>query len=755
MPLKHRETAILTKQTDQLYESLIFSAAGSLVVAVVLVVIVGLKSDTTTAWSWFAMLSLINLYRLNRAVAYGRLSFQEKQQKNWRRSFNISTILAATIWSSSLWLFYPQDAPIYQAMMILALAGIIGGAITSLAYDRYILTAYILIILLNIEARLILENNSFSYELALLALLYNLFLLKNGQSFGTKNLELLALREDTYEHSLTLLSATETAAHIGYWQWDDELKQLKLSTNLAAMCCISAQHVSLEFYLDKIHKDDRKQTRMAIDAACNHGEESSIEYRLQGDKNSPWITMNQIIKQITDISGEQSTLGTVQDISAIKSAEQKIMDMAYFDDLTGLANRGYFRQHLIEELKHADRNRSHLALIYIDIAGFKKINDDFGYAYGDLFLQKFAVQLKKIIRTEDFLARIGGNEFSLTMTNLKDNKAAIEITQRCLDKHCYNINIDGHHLSPKLHIGIAIYPQDGNDVDTLLKAIDTAMYTAKREPEHKLVFYNTSMTEQIAQRLKLEQDLQQAIPNGELKLAYQPKVSLKNSKMSGVEALIRWHHPDRGMVPPNEFIPTAERIGLINKIGEWALTTACQQLQQWKADGLKLDMAVNVSSSHFSSSGFVDVVNRAKLDHDLKSGELEIEITESMSRNTEQHIGVSQKLHDLGIKIAVDDFGTGYSSLSVLKQLQIDTIKIDREFIHNLPDDQASVMMAKAIISMSIGLNFNIIAEGVETLEQLKFLQQLGCTCIQGYYFSRPVEADEIPPLAAIEFEIT
>jgi EAL domain-containing protein (putative c-di-GMP-specific phosphodiesterase class I) len=207
------------------------------------------------------------------------------------------------------------------------------------------------------------------------------------------------------------------------------------------------------------------------------------------------------------------------------------------------------------------------------------------------------------------------------------------------------------------------------------------------------------------------------------------------------------------MVPPDEFIATAERIGLINKIGEWVLTTACQQLQQWKRAGLKLDMAINVSPSHFSSPHFVDMVDQARIDFGLEAGELEIEITESMSRDTERHVKVCRKLHDLGVKIAVDDFGTGYSSLSVLKKLEMDTIKVDRAFINNLPNDKTSVMMAKAIIGMALGLKFDVVAEGVENLEQLQFLQELGCPYIQGYYFSPPVGADEIPQLVETEFK--
>ncbi len=753
MPLDPRKTAIFSKQTDQLYEGLKFSAAGHIILAVILVLVIGLRENPVSAWIWLALLSALSLFRLGAAIMYARLSYHDKQCRNWRLQFNIGATLTAILWSASLWLFYPHDSQAYQAMMILTMGGIAGVAIASLAYDRFIATLFLLIILVNTEARLLLENSLFAYELAVLVLLYHIFIIRGGRDIGSKNLELLALREDMEKHNLTLLAATEQAAHIGYWQWNIESEQLQLSPNLSSMCGITDQFVNLDFYLDRIHKDDRNRFQTAMDAARYRGEENGIEYRLHSSKADKWIDMNQVIKQVTDISNKKLILGTVQDISAIKSAEQKMMDMAYFDDLTGLANLGHFRQHLIEQIKHSDRNNLQLAVIYIDIDGFKQINDEMGYANGDLFLQKFSAQLKAKIRAEDFLARIGGDKFSMVMANIQDNDAVTQITKRCLAKNFQEIVIDEQKITPKMSIGIAIYPQDGNDVDTLLKAADTAMHIAKIDLEHDFAFYDAEMTVGIVQRLKLEKELQQALINNEFKLVYQPKVSLKQRGMSGVEALIRWHHPQRGIVQPDKFIAAAERIGLINKIGEWVLTTACQQLQQWKAAGLKLNMAVNVSSSHFSSPNFVEVVNQAMLDHDLDEGELEIEITESMSRDAEQHAKICRKLHQVGVRIAVDDFGTGYSSLSVLKKLDIDTLKVDRAFVKNLPNDKASVMMVKAIVNMADGLDFDVIAEGVEKLEQLQFLQKLGCPYIQGFYFSKPVVADEIPLLVKSGFQ--
>lgn len=455
--------------------------------------------------------------------------------------------------------------------------------------------------------------------------------------------------------------------------------------------------------------------------------------------------MNQVIKRLEDNSGKQFLLSTVQDISIIKSAEQKIFDMAYYDELTGLANRGHFRQQLVEQIKHADRNKQKLAVIYIDLDGFKEINDSLGHDVGDLYLQEFSRKLKKQVREEDFIARLGGDEFCMIISDINDAMESINTAERCLELRQQGIQLEHQLVSPQMSIGIAIYPQDGKDVETLLRASDAAMYSAKSKGKHCFTFYDRKMTQDAAQRLKIEGDLHRALANNEFYLVYQPKIHMNDGSMSGVEALLRWNHPDRGLVPPDEFISTAERIGLIDEIGDWVMSTACRQMLEWKDQGLNLNMAINVSPRHFSSINFIEQVMQAKERYNLQAGELEIEITESMSRDPSHHIRVCKELHQHGVKVAIDDFGTGYSSLSVLKQLEVDTLKVDRSFIQQLPWDEASSMMVKAIIKMAKGLGFDIVAEGVETQEQADFLQKLGCAYVQGYYYSRPVEAGQIP----------
>lgn len=753
---KTKLAIIQGKQIDQLFNRLKYSALASAIVALVMVFIfVPITNQYNAVWLWFLAVFLVSLYRWLAAGIYNRLEETEKNQHNWRFRFNIGALLAAITWALPMWIFYPHDYPEYQVVMILALAGIAGGAISILSYDKYIITAFLTLLLIGIEARLILLGDELSLQLAILVFLYFIFLMKGGRDIAKSYYELLMLREDTEEHNLTLLSATERVARIGYWQWDMKSDYLELSANLASLCGIDQKIVKLNFCIDSVHEDDRKRVQMSIDSVVKTGEESSVEYRLYDAKTDNWIIMNQVIRLITDSSDNKFLLGTVQDISVIKSAEQKIFDMAYYDELTGLANRGHFHEHLSEQIKHVARNKTQLAILYLDLDGFKEINDTLGHDKGDLYLQKFSRALKKKVRDEDFIARLGGDEFSIVLGDVTDGVSAAQTAERCLALKHETIHIESKGILPQMSIGIAIYPQDGEDADTLLRAADAAMYSAKHNGKHSFSFYDPQLTEDATQRIELESDLRNALKNNEFKLVYQPKVSVQKERVSGVEALIRWIHPTRGFVSPDEFIDTAERIGLINEIGEWVLESACRQLQRWKSQALELEMAINVSSSHFSSENFVQHVESVKRQFDVKDGELEIEITESMSRDPVHHIKVCEELLSKGIKVAIDDFGTGYSSLSILKQLKVNTLKIDRAFIQYLPSDESSALMVKAIVSMGLGLGFDIVAEGVETEAQALFLQQLGAPYIQGYYFSRPVEAEQIPDLVDTRFKIS
>ena len=709
-----------------------------------IVFIIGPVTDQTNAWIWLTFLTVISIYRWLTHYFYSGLITDSKVSNNWNLLFKAGAYAAALTWGSAMWLLYPVNHPEYQVLMILALSGVAGGALAVLSYDSRVIIYYQGILLAFIESRLLWEFNAFSIELSILSFFYFTFLMKGGYEIGKNYEELVKLRHDSEKHNLTLLSTTEEIARIGYWQWDMESPFIKLSTNLARMCDTDLDTVTMQTCLEKVHEDDRHRVKTAIESVIENSNDTVVEYRIRASEDDDWVIMNQIIKRIQDSQGTTSILGTVQDISIIKSAEKRIFDMAYFDELTGLANRTHFHQQLEEQIKIAKRKNKKLAILYIDLDGFKEINDTLGHDRGDEYLKAVTGKLKKTLRDIDFIARLGGDEFCIIQSDIKEGIDASIIADRCLALSQGTIKLDTQQIHPKMSIGIAVFPDDGGQTSILLRAADTAMYSAKHNGKNAYAFYNSQMTADSVSRLQLETDLQKALLNDEFKLWYQPKISLSTGAMTGVEALIRWQHPERGLVTPDHFIAAAERIGLINKIGEWVLVTACKQQQAWKKQNIKLDVAINISSGHFSSIGFPEKVEQEIKRFKLDPGDLEIEITESQTRNPEEHISICHQLQEKGIRIAIDDFGTGYSSLSVLKQLKINTLKVDREFIRDLPHEPSAALMVSTIVNMSLALGYSVVAEGVENHEQAMFLRELGCPLVQGYYFSKPVPVEKI-----------
>ncbi len=747
MQSPHKLRTIRANQNDHIFTRLRYSVAASLLVAVAIVAFIGEEVDPTLSLIWLGLTLAVAGYRFHSAIAYARDPHAHARWRHWHSRFQAGSFAAAFLWAVAPWLLFPESSPTHEVLLVLGIAGVGGGAIATLSYDRETLTLYLLTLMVGTVSRLLMAQTTLAFQLALLVTLYFMFLIKGGLDIGASYLEMLRLKEDARENDMALLSTAERMARIGYWRWDMHSETLEISRNLALMCGRETDRVTFDECLQLVHPDDRRRVAETIETVINTGTEATVEYRLRREGDADWVIMNQIVTLYTNSNGEESLMGTVQDISMIKSAEQKIFSMAYYDELTGLANRGHLHQHLAEQIKHARRTGGHLALLYLDLDNFKSINDTLGHAMGDRFLQAFATMLREVLREDDFLARLGGDEFCIVIQDVQDGVTPAWAAQRCLSLGRQAVLLDGHEILPAMSIGIATFPQDGDDADSLLRAADTAMYAAKRKGKHGFAFYDRRLTEEATRRMQLESDLRRAVGGDQFRLVYQPKVTTADGRIAGVEALIRWEHPERGLVPPGEFIDTAERIGLINDIGDWVLETACRQLRQWQRLGLNLQMAINISSSHFGSPDFVEKVIEARRRHELPEGSLEIEITESVSRDPRLHIRNCEVLHQHGIHVAIDDFGTGYSSLSVLQQLHIDTIKIDRSFVQDLPEQESARLMIQTIVAMARGLNFEVVAEGVETEEQARFLCDCQVDWLQGYLFSRPVEAEEIPSL--------
>lgn len=436
--------------------------------------------------------------------------------------------------------------------------------------------------------------------------------------------------------------------------------------------------------------------------------------------------------------------GSFTDISDKKAAERRINYLAHYDLLTGLPNRVLLQDRLQNALERMRRSGLILAILFLDLDRFKNVNDSLGHPVGDRLLQEVGQRLGQSVREQDTVARLGGDEFLIILDELRNPQYAALIARKLLKNLNEEIRIEGHSLFIGASIGISLFPADGEDVDTLIKNADTAMYRAKDLGRNNYQFYTPELTVLSLERFELERDLRQALERNELQLYYQPQTAHGQVYCTGVEALLRWQHPQKGMIPPDRFIPLAEDTGLIHALGDWVLQTACRQARDWQQQGRPLRMAVNLSALQVIHGDIVAQVRKVLQTSRLDPRYLELEITEGfMFSHAEQGVKTLEQLKALGVTLAIDDFGTGYSSLNYLKRLPIDRLKIDRSFVQGVPEDRDDAAIVTTIIAMARNLQLEVIAEGVETEAQLTFLSRQGCLEYQGYLFGRPMALQE------------
>ncbi|MBI1879990.1 MAG: EAL domain-containing protein [Chloroflexi bacterium] len=437
----------------------------------------------------------------------------------------------------------------------------------------------------------------------------------------------------------------------------------------------------------------------------------------------------------------------------------QLAHQAQHDALTGLPNRPLFEDRLQQAIAHARRNRCLVGLLYIDLDRFKQVNDSLGHAAGDVLLRQVTERLRSYLREEDTLARIGGDEFTIVLTELQGPQAAATIARRILEILTSPFTIRGQELIVTTSIGISLYPTDGNEADELLHKADNALYRCKQEGKNSYRFYTSEIGELVHEQLLLRYQLRDGLEGGEFLLYYQPQLKVSDGRLVGLEALLRWNHPELGLVSPAKFIPIAEENGLIVPIGAWVLREAGRQNRAWQQAGYPaLRIAVNVSPLQFAQSNFVETVIETLAQTGLESKWLQLELTESLLMQDPQEVAAKlARLRALGVVIAIDDFGTGYSSLSYLRQLPIDTLKIAQPFVHeigiNFQDTHSDEAIIIAIINLAHNLGMHVVAEGVETEQQLEFLRRVGCDEMQGFLFSHPLPAHEFEKLLEQEVE--
>ena len=475
----------------------------------------------------------------------------------------------------------------------------------------------------------------------------------------------------------------------------------------------------------------------------NESEDNVLETSSQG--NRYFRISVSMIKPSESQETEGHALLVIEDITERKLSEEKIIRMANYDNLTGLPNRRLLMNYLSQAITLVRRRALYAAVLFIDLDRFKLINDTLGHSAGDELLKEVAERLKKCVRLSDTVGRLGGDEFIVLLPDIEQIEDIIIICNRINTIFDSTLKIGEHEVSVMMSIGISVYPTDGEDGEALLRKADVAMYRAKSDGKSCYRFYSDGMSQSGADRLRLESRLRRAAERGELYLNYQPQVDINTGRIYGAEALMRWYDPGYGLISPKEFIPIAEESGLIMPIGEWLLRTACLQVKTWQNNGFNdIKLAVNISLRQFMQKEFAHTVDRILKEAGLDAGYLELELTESIIMdNAETVIKILNELKQIGVSLAIDDFGTGYSSLIYLKHMPIDIIKIDQSFVRDMTVDNDDAAICDAIIKLAKSLDLEVIAEGVETMEQLELLRRLDCKNIQGYVVSKPLSCDD------------
>jgi diguanylate cyclase (GGDEF)-like protein/PAS domain S-box-containing protein len=562
------------------------------------------------------------------------------------------------------------------------------------------------------------------------------------------------------QRSQASLARAQRIAQLGSWECYEDLGDMVWSEETYRILGVGAGSLrpSLQTFLRHVHPDDREAVRESIWEALHVSKAFNVQNRvLRPDGSVRYV--HQQGELVLDGRAVTRLSATIQDVTEQRLAQDKIQHLANFDSLTGLANRRLFKDRLQRAVRSAAERNERLGVLYMDLDQFKRINDSLGHSGGDLVLQHVARLLLDMVRGSDLVGRVedaespraevsrlGGDEFTVLLSGIAEQTDAGDVARRVLAALPEPISVDGHEVSTTGSIGISVYPEDGEDAETLLKHADTAMYHAKERGRNTLQFFCESMNQATGRKLTLETRLRVALENGELQVHYQPRIDLRTGAMVATEALLRWEDPELGKISPKEIIPLAEDTGLIGSLGAWVLDTACTQNRAWQDAGYEpVRVSVNVSSRQFTHHDLRETVRRALDRSQMEPHHLELEITESVVLQDDEATAlVLRDLKAMGVGVALDDFGTGYSSLSYLPRFPLDVLKMDRCFVRDVERDPSAAGIAAAVISMAHSLGATVVAEGVDSPGQRSFLQEQGCDEVQGFLVSGALPAREL-----------
>lgn len=584
-------------------------------------------------------------------------------------------------------------------------------------------------------------NRELLYKIAVAMFLMGLFVFYRHAELRNHNKALKKLQERMH---LALL-----ASKSGVWDWDIEHNKVYFSPEWKKVLDYEDNELQNNFeeWSSRVHPDDINWVMQVIEEGNKKQQrEKDLIYRMR-KKDGSYIWIHS--KSITDYDKDGKpvrTIGTHIDITTMKKAEEKLNYLAKHDALTGLPNRVFFHDRLTQALQRARRNSTKIALFFIDLDHFKEINDSLGHETGDKLLKEVTQRLQATLRKVDTLARLGGDEFSVIAEDLKNEQDSVVLADKMIAALKEPITINGNLLYISSSIGISFYPRDGERSEDLLKYSDAAMYKAKQEGRNNYQFYSKEMTALAYERVFMEKEFREALQKEEFVVFYQPQINAHDESIVGMEALVRWKHPKMGLLFPDQFLHIAEETGLIVALDRIVMRQALRQLKEWQeSENFQGTLSLNLSMKHLFEKDFVNVFEKILIKSGVDAHCVELEVLEhQIMDNPEEAVKTLGKIRDLGVKLSIDDFGTGYSSLAYLKRLPITKLKIDRSFVMDLPDDEEDVAITDAIIALSRSLHLEIIAEGVENKAQKDYMLEHGCEIIQGYYYSKPVEASKM-----------
>ncbi len=776
------EHLVRAEQVRLLFAHLRNGVAASALVAVVVVAVLHEVVDVVPLLAWFAttLLTAACCY-----LAWRRFRVADPDctaMPAWERRYVFGAACYGLCWGLGAALPLFAEREVHQAFVGFVLAGLAAGALATMSSSARAYAAFLLPALIPFVLRMQLDGDALHFAMGSITLLFaGTMLVASGRLAGGvrdslhmrfRNVHLLgalaeanvrlndgnaALATEVFERrgAQEVLRRSEQRLRLhleqtplAFIEWDLGFRAIEWNPAAERMFGYPRSEAVGRHALRLIAGDNVCSQVSALWKQLieeRRGASTVIENRTRTGET---IACQWYYTPLVDADGRVvSVITLAQDVTSGRLAEEQLRYLAHHDELTGLANRALFHDRLLHAVAEARRDGSFVGVMLLDVDHFKVINDSMGHEAGDAVLREVAVRVRRCMRETDTLARFGGDEFAVLAPSMDSPPNALTLARKILDAFEPPFLVEDREVFLSASIGMSFYPLDGHEIDGLLKNAHAAMYHAKSQGRNNFQFYSAELTARAQTRLAIETSLRHALDRGEFRLHYQPKIELASGRIIGVEALLRWQSPTRGLIGPAQFIPVAEESGLIVPVGDWVLREACREAGRWAGAGIgNIGVAVNLSSRQFRHKGLVNDVTQALEESGLDPQRLEFEITESVLMDHDPAVSATlSRFRDLGVSIAIDDFGTGYSSLSYLKRFPIDTLKIDRSFVRDVSDDGNDAALVRAIISMAHSLRMRTVAEGVELPAQAAFLRAEGCELAQGFLYSEAVPGDRLP----------